>query len=240
MTVDPLHVHGAGRQRHAGRDGRLRMGAQQLFESSRTSRSLPVGARVTLTSGSMDVKRIYRHLTRGDGVLGSRLRAGHDITEPWACNCRCRLRRDARQFRDLAYDFLEASVAGRHHGFSNIKETLEELHKGVSKAYPCGAGLGLLGVATDGDVALCHRFAAPTRTGSGRCTTASTARRNGRFWSSITLRTRPTATSAGRGRCARAAAIMRRTRATARPRGQNLHYCNWIRGWTDVCLRILR
>ena len=29
----------------------------------------------------------------------------------------------------------------------------------MSKAYPCGAGLGLLGVATDGDVALCHRFA---------------------------------------------------------------------------------
>ena len=29
----------------------------------------------------------------------------------------------------------------------------------MSKAYPCGAGLGLMGVATDGDVALCHRFA---------------------------------------------------------------------------------
>ena len=50
------------------------------------------------------------------------------------------------QFRDLAREFLEASVANRHHGFSNVKETLEELHKGVSKAYPCGAGLGLLGV----------------------------------------------------------------------------------------------
>ena len=40
-----------------------------------------------------------------------------------------------------------------------MKDTLEEIHKGVSKAYPCGAGLGLLGVSTDGDVALCHRFA---------------------------------------------------------------------------------
>ena len=63
------------------------------------------------------------------------------------------------QFRELADEFLEASVPNRHHGFSNVKETLEELHKGVSKAFPCGAGLGLLGVATDGDVALCHRFA---------------------------------------------------------------------------------
>ena len=51
------------------------------------------------------------------------------------------------------------AVANRHHGFSNVKETLEEIHKGMSKAYPCGAGLGLMGVSTDGDVALCHRFA---------------------------------------------------------------------------------
>ena len=39
------------------------------------------------------------------------------------------------------------------------RPTLEEIHKGVSKPYPCGAGLGLMGVSTDGDVALCHRFA---------------------------------------------------------------------------------
>src|SRR5712691_10038977 len=63
------------------------------------------------------------------------------------------------QFRDLAYVFMECSVENRHHGFSNVKETLEEIHKGMSKAFPCGAGLGLMGVATDGDVALCHRFA---------------------------------------------------------------------------------
>jgi len=63
------------------------------------------------------------------------------------------------QFRGLASEFLEASLANKHHGFSNVKDTLEEIHKGVSKAYPCGAGLGLMGVSTDGDVALCHRFA---------------------------------------------------------------------------------
>ena len=40
-----------------------------------------------------------------------------------------------------------------------MRETLQEIHQGHAKAYPCGAGLGLMGVATDGDVALCHRFA---------------------------------------------------------------------------------
>ena len=28
----------------------------------------------------------------------------------------------------------------RHHGFSNVKDTLEEIHKGVSKAYPVRGG----------------------------------------------------------------------------------------------------
>ena len=63
------------------------------------------------------------------------------------------------QFRELAEEFLEAAVQNRHHGFSNVQRNAAEIHKGMSKAYPCGAGLGLMGVATDGDVALCHRFA---------------------------------------------------------------------------------
>ena len=61
-------------------------------------------------------------------------------------------------FQTLAAEYLDA-LAGKRHGFSNVRDTLEEIHKGMSKAYPCGAGLGLMGVATDGDVALCHRFA---------------------------------------------------------------------------------
>ena len=72
------------------------------------------------------------------------------------------------------------------------------------------------------------------------CATASIARRSRRSSRSTTSRTRPTAAPAGRGRSARAAAITRRTRATATPRRPNLHYCDWIRGWTDVCLRDLR
>ena len=47
-----------------------------------------------------------------------------------------------RQFDELAHDWLEHAVQNKHHGFSNVKDTLEEIHKGVSKAYPCGAGLG--------------------------------------------------------------------------------------------------
>ena len=63
------------------------------------------------------------------------------------------------QFKALALEYRDAALENRHHGFSNVRETLQELHQGHAKAYPCGAGIGLMGVATDGDVALCHRFA---------------------------------------------------------------------------------
>ena len=63
----------------------------------------------------------------------------------------------------------------RHHGFSNVKETLEEIHKGVSKAYPCGAGLGLMGVRPTATSRCATASPAPTRTSSARCATASIA-----------------------------------------------------------------
>ena len=122
-------------------------------------RSRPIGARVTLTRQTLDVTRIYRHLT--DEIGFWEVGFAPVTTAP---------ARDYAigdggfdellgQFRALADEYLQASLANRHHGFSNVRETLQEIHQGHAKAYPCGAGLGLMGVATDGDVALCHRFA---------------------------------------------------------------------------------
>ena len=159
ISIDgPREVQDKFRVFHNG-TGSYDVVAPKIKQLLKRHTSRPIGARVTLTSGKMDIKRIYQHLTEEMGfwevgfapVTTSPTR-GHAISDTGYDEM-------LGQFRDLAYDFLEASVANRHHGFSNVKETLEELHKGVSKAFPCGAGLGLLGVATDGDVALCHRFA---------------------------------------------------------------------------------
>ncbi|HUR33428.1 MAG TPA: radical SAM protein, partial [Vicinamibacterales bacterium] len=119
----------------------------------------PVGARVTLTQGNLDVRRIYEHLTE---EIGFREVGFAPVTT--APNRDYALDEQGydymlAQFTSLADDFKEAAIAGRYHGFSNVKETIEEIHKGMSKAYPCGAGIGLMGVSTSGDVALCHRFA---------------------------------------------------------------------------------
>ena len=201
-------------------------------------RSRPIGARVTLTSGTLDVKRIYKHLTEEMGfwevgfapVTTSPTR-GHAISDGGYDQM-------LGQFRDLAYEFLEASVANRHHGFSNVKETLEELHKGVSKAYPCGAGLGLLGVATDGQVALCHRFAGSESHGVGNVHDGIDRAAQHAFLEKhhITNKT-DCSTCWARPLCSGGCYHEAHTRY-GDTGVANLHYCDWIRGWTDVCLKV--
>jgi len=204
----------------------------------RKHRGRPIGARVTLTRQTLDVPRIYRHLTEEVGFTevgfapvttadGRDYAIGADGFD-----------RLLAQFRELADDFLRAAVDNRHHGFSNVKETIEEIHKGVSKAYPCGAGLGLVGVATDGDVNLCHRFAGSEahRLGTVRDGIDREAQRTflerhhlddkvdcQRCWA------RPLCS----GGCYHEAHT--RYGSSTSP---NLHYCEWIRGWTETCLQV--
>ena len=142
------------------------------------------------------------------------------------------------QFRELANDFLAAALDNRHHGFTNVRDTLEEIHKGASKAYPCGAGIGLLGVATDGDVALCHRFAGSDthKMGTVRDGIDHETRRDFLEKHHIDHKTdchscwaRPLCA----GGCYHEAQV--RYGATT---AANLHYCDWIRSWTDTCLKV--
>jgi uncharacterized protein len=238
ISIDgPKEVQDKFRVFHNG-TGSYDIVAPKIKELLKRHRSRPIGARVTLTSGKMDVKRIYRHLTEeigfwevGFAPVTTSPNRRHAISDSGYDEM-------LEQFRDLAYDFLEASVADRHHGFSNVKETLEELHKGVSKAYPCGAGLGLLGVATDGDVALCHRFAGSDahQLGTVRDGIDRSAQQGFLEQHHIANKTdcsRCWARPLCSGGCYHEAHT--RYGETTRP---NLHYCEWIRGWTDVCLRI--
>lgn len=212
--------------------------APKIKELLRQHRSRPIGARVTLTSQTLDLKKIFRHLTEEIGfwevgfapvtTSSSRQYAISDAGFDHMLD----------QFRALADEFLQHALENRHHGFSNVKDTLEEIHKGVSKAYPCGAGLGLLGVATDGDVALCHRFAGSeehklgtVRDGIDQLVQIDFLTKHhiddktdcNQCWA------RPLCS----GGCYHEAYTRYGDTAHA-----NLHYCEWIRAWTDTCLRI--
>ena len=212
--------------------------APKIKELLKRHRSRPIGARVTLTSGKMDVKRIYQHLTEEVGF--SEVGFAPVTTSPTRAHAISEGGYDEMlgQFTGLAYEFLEASVQNRHHGFSNVKETLEELHKGVSKAFPCGAGLGLLGVATDGDVALCHRFAGSDSHKLGTVRDGIDRDAQRAFLESHHIADKTDCSRCwARPLCSGGCYHEAHTRYgdTQHP---NLHYCDWIRGWTDVCLKI--
>jgi uncharacterized protein len=203
-------------------------------------RTNSIGARVTLTSQVNDVKRIYRHLTTElgfDSVGFSPATASPDRLYHIGTR---KMDNILDSFSELAWEYRDYAVAGRQHGFTNVSDTLKELHSGVSKAYPCGAGVGLLGVGTAGDISLCHRFADAPVGKMGHVKNGGVdheARREflnthhiGARYDCHTCWARPVCS----GGCFHESYIH-----YGRTSAANLHYCDWIRGWNDVCLHIL-
>jgi len=228
---DQLRVFANGRGSYDIIEPRVRA----LIKDHRTR---PITARVTLTSGVTDVLRIFRHLKHDLGF--------HEVgfapvtTSPdrlYAINERG-MGDVLHQFRVLANEFLEYALRGEHHGFTNVSDTLAELHQGVNKSHPCGAGLGLVGVGPSGDIAPCHRFVDSDTHALGHITTGidrvrqSDFLRRGHIGSKYDCHScwaRPLCA----GGCHHEAFV--RYGDTGHP---NLHYCDWIREWTDVCLHV--
>ena len=197
-----------------------------------------ITARVTLTEGVTDVLRIYRHLkddlgfhevgfapvTSGDArdyAIG-----GADMDGVLA------------QFHLLADEWLDHAVQGRSHGFSNVSETISELIQGVHKSHPCGAGLGLLGVGPSGDLSPCHRFTDADTHTLGHISSGIDRGKRDDFltrghidakYDCQQCWARPLCA----GGCHHEAFVRYGDTGHA-----NLHYCDWIRDWTDRCLRI--
>jgi uncharacterized protein len=201
-------------------------------------RSRPVGARVTLTKQNLDVLSIYRHLRDEIGFWEVGFAP---VTTSWQRDYAIQddgFNAMLAQFQQLAREWLEYALSGKHHGFSNVRDTLQEIHKGMSKAYPCGAGLGLMGVATDGDVALCHRFAGSDSHKLGSVQGGIDYDKQDAFLTAHHIANKTDCSTCwARPICAGGCYHEANTRygSTARP---NLHYCEWIRSWTDTCLQV--
>jgi len=206
-----------------------------LIENHRTR---PITARVTLTKGVTDVVKIFRHLKNDLGF--------HEVgfapvtTSPdrlYAINERG-MDDVLAQFHVLADEYLEFALRGEMHGFSNVSDTLSELCQGVNKSHPCGAALGLVGVGPSGDIAPCHRFVDSDTHALGHISTGIDREKQKDFlkrghinskYDCHTCWARPLCA----GGCHHEAYV--RYGDTGHP---NLHYCDWIRDWTDTCLQI--
>ena len=206
-----------------------------LIENHRTR---PITARVTLTSGVSDVIRIFRHLKQDLGF--------HEVGFAPVTSSPNQLYSIGQkgmdgmleQFHVLADEYLEYAVRGEAHGFSNVSDTLAELCQGVNKSHPCGAGLGLLGVGPSGDLAPCHRFVDSDQHALGHISTGIDREKQADFlqrghidskYDCHTCWARPLCA----GGCHHEAFV--RYGDTGHP---NLHYCDWIRDWTNKCLEI--
>ncbi|MCC6318815.1 MAG: quinohemoprotein amine dehydrogenase maturation protein [Gemmatimonadaceae bacterium] len=198
----------------------------------------PIGARVTLTKGNLDVVNIYRHLKEEIGFWEVGFAP---VTTSWQRDYAIQaegFEEMLGQFQVLAAEYRETSLQGRHHGFSNVRDTLDEIHKGVAKAYPCGAGLGLLGVATDGDVGLCHRFAGSDRHKLGTVRDGVDHALQDDYLRRHHIDNKTDChTCWARSLCAGGCYHEAQTRygSTEAP---NLHYCEWIRRWSATCLEV--
>ncbi|MFP5264081.1 MAG: quinohemoprotein amine dehydrogenase maturation protein [Blastocatellia bacterium] len=212
--------------------------APRIKELLKVHRSRPIGARVTLTSQLVDVKKIFQHLTEEMGF--DEVGFAPVTTSPVRLYAIGNNGLDTilEQFTELANEYCEHALQDKHHAFSNVSDTLQELHQGVSKAYPCGAGLGLLGVSPSGDLGLCHRFVdspagviGHVETGVDRAKQREHLSRGhiGNKYDCRSCWARPVCS----GGCYHEAYV--RYGDMSKP---NLHYCDWIRGWTDVCLRV--
>ena len=228
---DKLRVFANGRGSYDVIEPRVRA----LIQNHRTR---PITARVTLTSGVTDVIRIFRHLKNDLGF--------HEVgfapvtTSPnrlYAINDRG-MDQVLEQFHILADEYLEYALRGEMHGFSNVSDTLSELYQGVNKSHPCGAALGLVGVGPSGDIAPCHRFVDSDNHALGHISTGIDREKQKDFlrrghinskYDCHTCWARPLCA----GGCHHEAYV--RYGDTGHP---NLHYCDWIRDWTDTCLRI--
>lgn len=198
----------------------------------------PIAARVTMTSHAMDVLRTYKHLKHdlgfhevGFAPVTSSPNRLYSINDKGLDGV-------LGQFNILAQEYLEYALRGEHHGFSNVSDTLAELHQGVNKSHPCGAGLGLVGVGPSGDIAPCHRFVDSDEHKLGHVSTGLDKAKQtvfldkghiGAKYACHECFARPLCA----GGCHHEAFV--RYGDTGHP---VLHYCDWIRGWTHRCLEI--
>lgn len=196
----------------------------------------PIGARVTLTEGASSVKETYEHLV---GELGFDQVGFAPVTS--APGREYALRDTSmdsllEEFQVLTDDYVEAALKNEHHGFSNIEDLLRELHQGVNKAHPCGAGLGLLGVSTEGDLGLCHRFVESGEHEVGSVESGIDEEKRQQFLRDGHISTKPECqTCFARPHCSGGCYHEAQVRYGDASHA-NVHHCDWVRAWTDLGL----
>jgi uncharacterized protein len=235
VSIDgPKHYHDLRRTYKNG-PGSYDFIRPRILELLNRHHTRPIAARATLTHGVVAVEECFWHLKEmGFHEVGfAPVTSGADdefaLThdEMWQV---------LNEFRHLAKTYVEEALQNRYLGFSNVSNVLSELHDGIVKAYPCVAGLGMLGVGVDGDLFLCHRFSESKEHRMGSVQEGLNARKQEQFLRQAHLSQKTGCQSCWvrhicSGGCHHEAYV--RHGALHKP---NDHYCEWIRTWIDLGL----
>ena len=194
----------------------------------------PIGARVTVTTSDTGLQHLFRHLTEelgfddvGFAPVTSAPGRDYALDGP-------DYQKLLDEFGVLANEYVECAVTGRRHGFSNLGDLLRELHQGVNKAHPCGAGLGLLGVSTEGELGLCHRFVESGDHAVGNVRDGVDEEKRTDFLRQGHVENKADcATCFARPVCAGGCYHEAQVRYGDASKA-NLHYCDYIRAWTQM------
>ena len=201
-------------------------------------RSRPVGARVTLTAGVTDVISIHRHLRDEIGFfeVGFSPVTSGSMT---AFNLSAvELAEVFDGMKTLGREYLQAALAGRNNGFSNMHQLMTDLWEGRRKALPCGAGLGMLAVDNDGDLHLCHRFTGSKLPTFGNVETGIARESLTAFLETAAdLSGKPCETCRIRSLCAGGCYHESYARYSD-PHHPTLHYCDLMRDWIDFGVEV--
>ncbi|MBL8735664.1 MAG: quinohemoprotein amine dehydrogenase maturation protein [Planctomycetes bacterium] len=210
---------------------------RHLLATNKAQKGRAIGARVTLTAGAAPAPQTFRFLRDElgfDEVGFAPVTAG--LGRAYALG-ELGYERLLREFGELADDYVAAALRDEAHGFANLNDLLRELHQGVHKAHPCGAGLGLLGVSTEGEIGLCHRFVESKDYGLGNVATGLDEAQRTTFLQQAHIDRKTDcrqcfAKPLCAGGCYHEAHVRYGDATHA-----NLHYCEWIRGFVALGLR---
>ena len=198
-------------------------------------RSRPVGARVTLSAGGADVLAIHRHLHDELGFFEVGFAPVTTSADHQANLSTAELADVFAGLKALGRRYIDAAIAGRNIGFSNLQQMLVELHLGSRKALPCGAGVGLLALDAEGELQLCHRFAGSALGSFGNLEQGIARARLGEFLNAAA--DLPAGCAACRIRNLCAGGCYHESYARyGEPLSPTHHYCELMREWVDFGL----
>jgi len=228
----PKALHDRNRRTVAGK-GSYDLVARKVAMLLARHRTRPVGARVTLTPGVVDVVAIHRHLHDELGLFEvgyAPATAGDNAV--FNLNA-AELALVFDNMKALGREYRDAALADRNNGFANMHQLMTDLVEGTRKALPCGAGLGMLAVDADGGLNLCHRFTGSALPTFGDLDRGIDEARLGGFLEAAQERAGlPCETCRIRNICSGGCYHERYARF-GDPLHPAAHYCDLLRDWVD-------